>query len=489
MRRHQWRRRWAAGTTGAVIACLLPTLAGCRQYERRPLDLPAHRAAVVERSLDAAPLEAFVARLDALGAAAPRGFSFDDGLSPAEGEVVALFYNAELRRARLAAGVALADYETAGLWEDPVFGFDGAEIWSPSAPFLFGLRLGFTIPISGRLEVERERAGAAYEAELRRIVDAEWRTRAEVRRAWGTWTAASERRRVLEDVIGQVERISAITDRLAAAGELSRAEARVFRVELAERRAEIGQVELEVLSARIELLGLMGLDAAAAIELEPALVAAVLPETDDALERLIAANTELAVHRARYRVAEETLRLEIRRQYPDVTIGAGYGSEDRDDRLLLGLAIPIPVLNANRAGIAEAGAERDVARAEAEIAYERLARALALAAATLETARARRLAYEAEIVPMLAEQSAELEAIARLGEVDTLLLLDTVTQQYAARSRLIDLRVAELDAGIEVERLLGPDDETAPAPVADVPRDDRSTNDEDAAARAAGGDA
>ena len=78
-------------------------------------------------------------RLRDLGAEAPATFSFGDGLTPAEGEVLALFYNAELRQARLEAGVALANFENAGLWDDPEFGFDGAEILSPSgSPFEFG---------------------------------------------------------------------------------------------------------------------------------------------------------------------------------------------------------------------------------------------------------------------------------------------------------------------------------------------------------------
>jgi len=463
-----------ARRTAVAAACAVLCLAGCQSYEQQPLDLTAHREAFDQRGLSLERIDGFVERLRELGTDIPETFSFDDGLTPPEGEVAALFYNADLRQARLAAGVALASFENAGLWDDPEFGFDGSEIWSPSSPFEFGLMVSLTIPVSGRLEVEKSRAGAAYEAELRRIVNAEWELRGQVRQAWAAWTAAVERARLLRDATVQVERITSITDRLEAAGELSRIEARLFRVELAARRAEIADVILEVRQARIELLGLMGLPPNATIELLPALPTIDLTCAGDVVGRLIEANTELAIRRAEYQTAEESLRLEVRKQYPDIEIGGGYGREG-DDRLLLGLSLPIPILNANRAGIAEARAERDVALAAAETTFERLARALAYSQAALDAAQAQRVRYESEVVPMLEEQAAEVESIAQLGEVDTLILLETVHAELDAKSRLLDLRLSEFDAATAITLLLGPDEAADPAPINDDP-DDGSTS-------------
>ncbi len=440
-------------------------LAGCQSYERAPLDLGSHRAIVDLRLQQTEQLSAFAERLAERRAGTPEPFDPTDGLSPEEGEVLALFYNPDLRLARLNAGVALADFENAGLWEDPVFGFDGAEILSPADPFEYGFTLSLTIPISGRLGVEKDRASAAYETELRKIVDAEWTTRAEVRRAWGTWTAASQRVELLRDAIWQIERISSITDRLESVGELSRVEGRLFRIELADERAEFVQAELQMVRSKMDLLGLMGLSPDAPIALETAFPGAEPPTVDDDISRLIEANTALAVRRAAYQVAEDSLRLEVRKQYPDITIGAGPGSEGEDDRLLLGFSIPIPSLNANRAGIAKARAMREVARVATEIEFERLIRELAGAKSTLTTARTRRELFESEIVPMVSEQGDEIERIAALGEVDTFLLLETVTRLFDTKSRLLELRLAELDASITIALLLGPDEPATPEPI------------------------
>ncbi len=456
-------RRWRLMCLAASLP--LATLAGCRAYEARPLDLRAHRASFDARALDTAPVDAFLERLND----APRPDRFDpaDGLTLAEAEPLAMLYNGDLRRARAAAGVALARLETAGLWDDPVFGFNGADILSAAIPFEFGLTANLTIPVSGRLAVERARAGAAHEAALRRVIENEWDTRAALRRAWGAWSVADERLRLLDEVIERVERIEQIAGRLERVGELTRVEARLIRAERVRLNAQRADAGLAEVRARMAVLGLAGLPPEARVRLVPTLPDP--PETNaDAAsptDRLIAHNAHLASRRAAYRQVEQTLRLAIREQYPDLTLGTGWGQEEGEDRLLLGLSLPIPVLNANRPAIAEAEAQREAARIGAQTAFENLTRELAVAVATRDAVRAQRASFEELLVPMLDEQAAEIDRLAGLGEVDTLLLLETVTRRYAARSGLLDLCLAEANARIEIERLLGPGDAIAPAPV------------------------
>lgn len=476
------RRRRALGASTALFVTLL---AGCASYERSQLDLPAHRTALALRLEQAEPLDAFVDRLAARDTSTPEHFDPADGLSVREGEALALFYNPDLRLARLETGVDLATLEHAGAWDDPVLAFDGAEILSPAGVFQFGLSLGVTIPISGRLGVEKDRAGAVYQAGLARVIDAEWSTLADLRRAWAAWSTADERVRLLHDANAQIEQVASVTDRLEAAGELPRVESRLFRVELADQRAALAAARLDAHRARLHALALMGLPPDTNAELIPALNDTSNPSPADPTARLIEANTALAVQRAEYHTAEETLRLEVRKQYPDITLSTGYGSEDKDDRLLLGLSLPIPSLNANRGPIAEARAQRELARAHAETTYERLARKLADAQATLRSVRDQRTRYESEIVPMLAEQSAEIARIAELGEVNTLLLLETVTRQSQAKSRLLDLRLAETVASITIAELLGPNTPASPAP---VEHDAHDPDPDITAPTAAGGD-
>lgn len=439
-------------------------LAGCQSFERMPIDLAEHRSAFDARLEATESIARFAERLSKNGSSAPDRFDLSDGLSPAEGEVLALFYNPDLRLARLDAGVARARFETAGLWQDPQFGFDAAELLSPTGPLEYGLTLAMTIPISGRLGVEKDWADAGLRVELMRIVDAEWSLRAAVRSAWATWATESDQLRLAKEVVRQVERIAEITDKLEAAEELSRVEARLMRAELVELRTKAVRAEFNEARARVKLLGLVGLPPDAAVKLLPVQPTASTPKIDDPIARMIESNTTLAVRRAEYQVTEEALRWEVRKQFPDFSFGAGYGSEDNDDRLLLGISLPIPILNANRAGIAEADAHRNVARAAAETSFEGLTGELAIARAAYESSMTQLQTLTGELAPMLDEQAKEVEQLVELGEVDTLLLLETVSRRYEAKKLILDLQRASLDAAIELTRLLGPGKPDSPVP-------------------------
>ena len=442
-----------------IIALFGPVLilVGCQSYEEVPLDIPSYGAAFEARLTNTEPVTAFAQRLEAAGQAVPDEFSFEDGISYAEGEVLALFYNPELRISRLEAGVALATRENAGLWDDPVFGFDGAEIVSPPTPFEYGLMLSLTIPISGRLEVEKDRAGAAYEAELREVANAEWQLRADLRSQWATWTAAVVQAELLTDMIDDLQEINRIADRLETAGELNRVERRLLRIQLADMQIQASELQLKTIAAEVALLELLGLPPTASALLIPAFPETTPPMVDDVTKRLIDANTELAVHFARYETAEQDLRLEIKKQFPDIVIGSGYGTQFNDHRVMFGVSIPIPILNANRKAIAEASARREVVRAEAETTYARLIRNLAGATTALELKETQRDRYEQEIVPMLDAQKDDIQRIADLDELDMFVLLETITRMRDAKEKLITLRLDELKSAIAVHEILGPD--------------------------------
>ncbi len=355
-----------------------------------------------------------------------------------------------------------AGWPGCGLGQDPVFGFDGAELLAPSGPFEFGLTLSLTLPVSGRLDVERSRDEAAYDSERLRVAAAEWEVRVAVRRAWASWRAATERVRLIEATLEEVALIGEAAERLARAGEMSRAEARLFRAEHVSLRAEQAAAVEATEQARLGLLEQMGLSPESGVTLaedEPLPIGAVTHDPD----RVAETSPAVAVLLAAYAVAEQSLRLEVRRQYPDLEIGGGVGSEDDDERLLLGLSLPIPAFNGNRRGIAEARAARELARVAVEVELERLRFRLAEASRRERSVRARRELLASELDPILDEQAAELDRLAELGEIDTLLMLETVTRRLSAKQQLLDLRLAEQLAAIDIAGLTGPNAST-PSP-------------------------
>jgi outer membrane protein TolC len=443
-------------TTRALTGCLAALLlTGCQSYERQPLNLDEHRGVWLDRSPDSQTVQEFAHRLaeeDRL--IVP--FDPSDGVTVREAEVIALVYNPDLRLARARADVAAATAENAGLWEDPVFQIDVLRITeSVSNPWVVTPGLALTIPISGRLEAERDRASASLRSELARIAEAEWRVRTEVRQAWSSWTAAQMSLEVTTDLLAQLQSLVASTEQLADAGELVRTESALFRIEQAQLRTERRHIEGEIAEGEQLLRSLLGLAPNAPIELIPSLNN-VDPTTSDS-EAVADRNPTLTRLREDYEVAEQSLRREILKQYPDLTIGPLYESDQGQSRIGLLGAIPLPILNANRQGIAEAEAERSLARAAFETAYERLMGSLAAAQARLDASRDQREELEHVVIPLVDQQVLDARQLLELGEGGALVLLESITRAHDTKLQLLDLRLREATTEAELTWLIGPE--------------------------------
>jgi cobalt-zinc-cadmium efflux system outer membrane protein len=459
----------------ALLTCALLLLlagGGCQQYQPQPLDMPGHHAAFLARLPDSPPVREFAARLQATE---PESAAFDpsDGISSREAELLALVYNADLRLARLRAGVTQATAQHAGLWDDPTIGLDLTRIiQSTPEPWKVFTSVGITLPISGRLEIEKQRAGAEHAAELARVAQHEWAVRMSVRRAWSEWSALVTLVSVTREFIDRVQEILPVVETMERAGEMSRTEARLFRIEKATKLAELASLESRTREAQLRLHQLMGLSPDATLTL---VASGIGPATGDSLPAagtasaasLQSRSPAMLVAAAEYQTAEHALELEIRKQYPDLHLSPGYGREDGQDQVTLGLSVPIPMLNGNRQAIAQATARRELARATAEATMEHLLSGVRAAELRFEAAHKRREILEAEIVPLLDAQYADARQLARLGDVNTLVLLESLTRQQEAKLNLIEARKNESVAAVDLQELVGPP-HTPPLPPTDA---------------------
>lgn len=432
-------------------------LAGCRTYEAKPIDLSSTREAFLERTPDRPEIAEFASRL----ALAPDASAFDpaDGLSLAEAEAVCLFFNVDLRIARAEAGVAEANAANAGLWPDPVFGLEWTRLLESSLNpnELFG-SIAFTIPISGRLEVEKERLGAAHAQALAAVAAEEWATRIELRRRWSEWTAAAALIDTTAGFLARAEALLEVVEAMQSLGELSRVEARLFRLERVKAAAQLDRFTAIERETRLEILRLLGLPPASEAELVPMALGSVdgsiLAAAADS--EAIRRSPRLAVAVAAYEVAEKTLEESIRAQIPDLGLTPGYGTQDGIRQFTLGAYLPIPIFNGNRQAIEAAFAAREVARLEVERQIESIVADAAFARTELESLARQRAIVEGELVPLVELQYAETRELARLGEVDTLILLDGLKQQHEAALRLVEVLRDERLAAIALEAVAGP---------------------------------
>jgi outer membrane protein TolC len=431
----------------------LLALIGCQSYSRVPLDSAAHYSEWAARSPDSESVREYAARL---GAEPPTQSA--DGLALASGELVALAFNPELRRARARAAVALANAENAGLWDDPNLSVDVLRVTeSIPDPWVIGGVIGFTIPLSGRLPVERALASAEHEVELRRVAEEEWSTVVALRSIWAEWSAARLRADLIRDLLQRVETIVSIVDRLEAAQSLSRLEGRLFRMERASRRSELLLLDSRAEQLEFQLKSLMGLVPEAAVTLLPQVAGESPRDNKDAFAAIERWNPVLATHRAAYEAAEQSLHLEVRKQYPDLQIGPAYEWDEGQNKIGLGAGLPLPLLNANRQGIAIARAERDAARVQYQSSLEQLVSMYRQARSQYEASAASRHSIEMDLLPLAEAQIADERQLAELGEINVLLTLESVVRAYETKVQLINARLAEAQAVFRLQELLGPE--------------------------------
>ncbi len=443
------RTQALAALTGAGLL-----LAGCQSYEPRPLKLAEHRQAWLDRSSDSESVRAFARQLETQ-TSSPATFDPSDGISLPEAEVIALVFNADLRIARAGADIAAATAEHAGLWEDPVFLIDVLKITeSVSSQWVITPGLSLTIPLSGRLEAEKSRADAALHADLYRIAETEWTVCTAVRAAWFEWSAAELRLQQTGELTDRLQSLVDATARLAEAGELPRTEATLFAIELSQRRNEIIGLRREVREREFRLRHLLGLAPTAAIKLLPSV--SVDPPGVPSLDVVVAENLSLARLRQEYEVAEQRLRREILAQRPDLTLGPLYETDQGQSRIGFLGAIPLPLFNENRQGIAQARAQREQARAQYEAQFEQLAGELALASERMASLRTQRASVESVLTPLIDRQVDDAGKLLHIGEGGSLVMLESLVRAQEIKMMLIDLRRDESLASTEITRLGGP---------------------------------
>lgn len=386
---------------------------------------------------------------------APESYSVEDGLRLQEAESVALFYNQSLRSARLKAQVSVLSATEAGRWDDPELGVDLLRVLKTEPmqkPWILGSSVAFTLPLSGRLSVEKTKASAEARVALVEAWGAEQSLLRELRIAWIEWEAASRSLVTSRDLLDRLEEVVAITERLERAGELLPVEGIAFRLARARWHLDLEELNAEKGQSKLKLCALMGLPPQ--VELKPILTVSEIDIAPPSHETLIERNPSILEAEAAYEAAEQALLLEIRRQYPDIQLGPAYGNEDGQARLGVGFSIPIPILNANKRAVVEATASREAARAAWEESVLQAISDLSAAQSRMGAAQLRRKTVHETIIPLAESQLAEARRLAEQGEVNALFLLEALSSQRETALSQIEADSRLARASVEVQALV-----------------------------------
>jgi hypothetical protein len=146
---------------------------------------------------------------------------------------------------------------------------------------------------------------------------------------------------------------------------------------------------------------------------------------------------------ARHQASEAALRLEIRRQFPDLQLGFAY-EDDRGDRSLgPSFGFTLPLWHANAPAIAKATAMRDADAAEVQATYVAAKQDWAQAEQIMEDRTQRLRLLQEQIVPLIDAQVTDVRRLAQLGDLDVALVLEALDAAWQTRRDVVLLQ-AEL---------------------------------------------
>ena len=423
-----------AGVPGTAVLAM--TLSGCIGYTSQPLQPGEELRLLVARSeqtLEAEHRGPWSAAWFPLAAEV----DFTDGLSLSEANTTALFYAPSVRRVRSDARIAGAQVLQAGLLANPEL-FVGPRISTDDSEFIVPASLSWELPLWGVEAAEREAAEAFADEQRLQVVEAELDALASVRSAFLECLRIERSEALLSQLADAGQQIVGWTEDLHRAGEVDAVQLFLARAERDEALVALESIRSDLDSARRALFSLIGLlpDAPVTIDTAGAADTPALPSPEDGM---LMNRPPLRAAEAAYRAAEAALRLEVRKQYPEIRLGPEFEDDRGDTSIGIGLGISLPLFDRNRGGIAAAEEARQSAR------DDYVARLLdathAQAEARAELASAERL-LEIHRRGALRDADAAgraLEVRLRAGQADFLEVLSAQKALARAHTRSIEL--------------------------------------------------
>jgi outer membrane protein TolC len=384
-------------------------------------------------------------------------YNLSDGISLREAEVTALFYNPLISASRVRSGIPEVQREYAKLWEDPELEVEGEYFSSKhDDPLNYSGGLSITIPLSGRLDVQREIADKSLNSKKSSLLAEEWALVIEVRERWVERHFLFAKTRVLKEMIADLDETIRLVPHFRAAKVATIVDEQNLLIEKEELKDKLRQLQLEVQQNKLTLLGLMGLHPDASWRL-------IMDENE--VEEKIAFDREEDFHLSpeiqkvlsQYEVAQLRFKLAIRRQIPDLKLGLGAGAEEGSSLMAFGVGLShLPLFNNNRLEIAESKLEREIQGEEVLVGIQDLLSKRASAKQRLEMAEARVEHMETKLLPLINKQIKDAMRLTKLGELDLFLLVEAIQKKGEVKLSLIEIQVERSYATLQRLALNGP---------------------------------
>jgi cobalt-zinc-cadmium efflux system outer membrane protein len=358
--------------------------------------------------------------------------------------------NAALRQARAQRAAAEGEAADASglLWNNPRLSAERVrrEVPQPGAApetrreATIGLEQ--TFEIAGQQGLRRTASQQQLQALEASIEETRRQIRAEVEQRFVRVLSIQERVETESASLKIIEDAAVSTAKRVAAGEDSRLDGNLAKVEAVRARNQIGLLQEQLTQARAELGATLQLPADELPIVSGALAAAEPSYTLAQLQESAASRPLLRALDHREQAAKNRLSLERAARYPDITVALSSGREGplaaRERLTGITLSLPLPLFRRNAAGIGRASTELTQVQIEQDTERRNSRASVTALWQQLQSLNARVDALRTSVLPALEENQRLSVKSLQAGEISLGQLLLVNRQVLDGRRDMID---------------------------------------------------
>ncbi|MDE2419656.1 MAG: TolC family protein [Gammaproteobacteria bacterium] len=240
---------------------------------------------------------------------------------------------------------------------------DGQGSWTT------GVGLDFLLETAGKRDAKQRFAAQKLAVAQAGLINAQWQLRAHIRDALLALSEAKSTQFFLQKQISLVNSSVEAWNNRVMMGMSARSEQLAVEAHLTDLKQQLTTAIHDESDARHQLATALGLTPKAIEHLSLSLPVAniVLPSDGDSITATaLQKRADIQASLAEYAASEAKLQFEVAKQYPDITLSPSYSWDAQSMIWSLGVGLALPLFNHNQSGIAEAEADRQVAKTRFE---------------------------------------------------------------------------------------------------------------------------
>ena len=337
---------------------------GFQSYLPKPIEPKKIASKLEQRSVSDADFKAYLSAQNYPNNQVPISLWGENELS-----LSALFFHPDLNVARAQWRAAQAAQITAA--QRPEIGISGSADnhaqHKNKSPWTYALGIDIPIVTAGKREAQIAQAAGLSEAARIEIAQTAWQVHSRVAKSLLEYQYSVAQSAILKNEVALRTAIADMLMKRLDAGMASNIEVSNARIALQKAEqafmAESGRISS--LGAALANDAGLSMNAFSQLKVQPFAKAEPVSLNDLQYEALLN-RLDIRASLARYEAAEAKLRLEIAKQYPDLTLSPAKSLDQGDKIWSLGFSSLLTLINKNRGMIAEATALREVEVAQFE---------------------------------------------------------------------------------------------------------------------------